>query len=969
MATENDEEHSSPSVDRNGDPEGAASSEEIFNDVPSSSPETDPRGLPTSQELEEAIQRLEISENTDDRGSILKQHGVTKLLHYAAAKGKIDALRIVLGADPPCQVNARDEQGRTALCLACSVGKADIVKLLLQKGADVMILYSDGYTCLHMAAFWGYIQIVKVLLDGNNHSESWKKCKALIDQKTSDEKFTALHMAAAGSHDQGAPIAAAILEALRASELFFQGLPPDRKVHFKIEAHGLLWLEFLLQVRNLLHLHGGEIFPEAISKSLLDYGKRGVGRKLKDLVGGELNYAGLVRTSVALVSFSNATDWNGRTALHHAALENNDDVVAFLMWDSGPEQQLGCVANVNMVDHRGFTALHCASKKGHEIVVEKLIGKPVLKFLLDTGLPWPLPHWKRTELDLSKLSEGLVAENYLQPNVKTNPSGQSERRLGCNQRERSAQPRWLPIVETTVWLEDLEGLTALHFAVEEEHEDVVEVLVRHPQTDVLMCSGDGLSPWAIVFELGINRKIQRLLRGAGLMGDYDSVKIHQQKLLTRAIVLATAAGKGPSSQEALQSLSLLELQICLTFEESLRCDPIYEYRGKDGKSNHSVFPVELVSHLFGEINAGISLLHVASYYGCWRELQSLLKFPKIKMQVNALERITSRNQSPLHFAIDSPETMAVLLEEKTLNPLLLSGRGASVSEFLMEICRLFDRDTERIKAYLGNRDGKYDIRILRQVITMLTSHPLVIENFYRDRQVYVDAVNAILVGAALIASVTYAGYLQPPLGYVNYFTDYFPYPAPPSTPESFAAVAQHLSVSIFWVFNGLSFFSAIATVLVGAGAVLPSSDSDIETEVRRVRKWLKATAGLLAISILCILGAFTAAGSASLPNIVKYQWNIIVTAIIGLMLCSAVFFAFCYRFYLSIRVLRELAGELVRELRNFVVELRNFVWDLQYWDGWHSPEEFIWGVMAIAGSCSRFACSCFRKRAEDVERE
>jgi len=44
-----------------------------------------------------------------------------------------------------------------------------------------------------------------------------------------------------------------------------------------------------------------------------------------------------------------------------------------------------------------------------------------------------------------------------------------------------------------------------------------------------------------------------------------------------------------------------------------------------------------------------------------------------------------------------------------------------------------------------------------------------VERLYRDRQVHVHAANAILVGAALIASVTFAGWLQPPLGYSAFF--------------------------------------------------------------------------------------------------------------------------------------------------------------------------------------------------------
>jgi hypothetical protein len=90
----------------------------------------------------------------------------------------------------------------------------------------------------------------------------------------------------------------------------------------------------------------------------------------------------------------------------------------------------------------------------------------------------------------------------------------------------------------------------------------------------------------------------------------------------------------------------------------------------------------------------------------------------------------------------------------------------------------------------------------------------------------VDAANALLVGAALIASVTFAGWLQPPLVYIPDYNFSQPFPAPPQTPESYAAVEQHPNVKEFWVFNSLSFFLAIATVLAGADVALPNLQHD-----------------------------------------------------------------------------------------------------------------------------------------------
>ncbi|CAM6054805.1 unnamed protein product [Sphagnum tenellum] len=77
-----------------------------------------------------------------------------------------------------------------------------------------------------------------------------------------------------------------------------------------------------------------------------------------------------------------------------------------------------------------------------------------------------------------------------------------------------------------------------------------------------------------------------------------------------------------------------------------------------------------------------------------------------------------------------------------------------------------------------------------------------VDRLYRDRQAYVDAANAILlVGAALVASITYSGSSL--------------LPASPPDPVNTTAVKA------FWAFNSLSFYSAVATVLAGAYGAMP----------------------------------------------------------------------------------------------------------------------------------------------------
>jgi ankyrin repeat protein len=161
-----------------------------------------------------------------------------------------------------------------------------------------------------------------------------------------------------------------------------------------------------------------------------------------------------------------------------------------------------------------------------------------------------------------------------------------------------------------------------------------------------------------------------------------------------------------------------------------------------------------------------------------------------------------------------------------------------------------------------------------------------VDRLYRDRQVFVDAANALLVGAALIASVTFAGWLQPPLGITPYYEYPESLPAPPGTYESYAAVRQHAAVQAFWFFNSLSFFLSIATILTGASASMPSLENAfIGTVLKSVKESLIYTSILLAISVTCVLGAFASAGFAVLPPAVKYNWSIISTFAIGALVC------------------------------------------------------------------------------------
>jgi len=162
------------------------------------------------------------------------------------------------------------------------------------------------------------------------------------------------------------------------------------------------------------------------------------------------------------------------------------------------------------------------------------------------------------------------------------------------------------------------------------------------------------------------------------------------------------------------------------------------------------------------------------------------------------------------------------------------------------------------------------------------------EKLYRDCQVYVDAANAIFVGAALIASVTIAPWLQPPLNYTSYFGEGYlsSVLAPSSSDLKYVDVEYNIALHAFWAFNALSFYFAIGTVVCRARSVLPRSQLFIKKTVEKLRINLLVTSTLLACSVLFVIITFGIAGTIVLTPLIKYQWCMIVPTIVGGRVCT-----------------------------------------------------------------------------------
>ena len=106
-------------------------------------------------------------------------------LMKAALTGDRAALKQLL--DEGADLNAGDQDGRTALMDATFAGHTKIVEDLLERGADPDAKDLDGWTALMEAASKGHTEIVKLLLSAG--------ADACIDSK---DGWTALKVAAKG---------------------------------------------------------------------------------------------------------------------------------------------------------------------------------------------------------------------------------------------------------------------------------------------------------------------------------------------------------------------------------------------------------------------------------------------------------------------------------------------------------------------------------------------------------------------------------------------------------------------------------------------------------------------------------------------------------------------------------------------------------------------------------------------------
>ena len=241
-------------------------------------------------------------------------------LHDAAFKGRVEVARVLL--DHGANARLGTKWGETALHFV-SQGQFDspeqgtsTARLLLERGVDVDAQEKTGRTSLHEAAFRGRVEVVRVLLDHG--------ANAMLETKMGE---MAVHMVSRGiynSQEQGASTARLLLE---------HGV--DVNVQEEDGWTSLHWAAFKgrVKVARVLLSHGanaklkttkGETALHTVSRGKYNSQEQGVS---------------IARLLLKRGVDVNAQEKDGLTSLHFAAYKGRDKVVRVLL-DHGANVKL-----------------------------------------------------------------------------------------------------------------------------------------------------------------------------------------------------------------------------------------------------------------------------------------------------------------------------------------------------------------------------------------------------------------------------------------------------------------------------------------------------------------------------------------------------------------------------------------------------------------------------------------------------
>ena len=115
--------------------------------------------------LHDAVQNNDantVNELLNQGADVNEKHFSRTALLVASSQGRVEMVTLLL--DRGADVNLVSPQHGTALTVASYKGHVEVAKLLLDRGAEVDLIPSGGWTALSYAAYWGNTDVAVLLM-------------------------------------------------------------------------------------------------------------------------------------------------------------------------------------------------------------------------------------------------------------------------------------------------------------------------------------------------------------------------------------------------------------------------------------------------------------------------------------------------------------------------------------------------------------------------------------------------------------------------------------------------------------------------------------------------------------------------------------------------------------------------------------------------------------------------------------
>ncbi|XP_067653717.1 ankyrin repeat, PH and SEC7 domain containing protein secG-like [Haliotis asinina] len=404
-----------------------------------------------------------------DRGanmSLVDKFG-NNVLHHACTGGDLETVKLILSQNM-MYINSRGNESRTPLMEAAFWGESDVVKLLVDRGANMSLVDKFGNNVIHHACIGGDLETVKLILSQN---------VMYINSRGNESRTPLMEAAWRGQSnvvkllvDRGANLS--LVDEYSYNVLHFACMGGDLETVQLILSQNVTDINIRGNGSRTPLMEAAFWGESDVVKLLMD---RGANMSLVDkfgnnvlhhaCIGGDLETVKLILSQN--VMYINSRGNESRTPLMEAAWSEHRDVVKLLV-DRG--------ANLSLVDEYSYNVLHFACMGGDLETVQLILSQNVTDInIRGNGSRTPLMEaaW-RGHRDVVEFLVGRGANMSL-----VDKMGDNVLHFASTGGDLKTVELILSLNKVDINATNSNGQTAIDLARDKGHQRVVDFLVSH----------------------------------------------------------------------------------------------------------------------------------------------------------------------------------------------------------------------------------------------------------------------------------------------------------------------------------------------------------------------------------------------------------------------------------------------------------------------------------------------------------